>query len=298
MASGHHGHGHGHGHTHDEMDWAARADRLKVADRLAAEAYAEVAQRLTATLPAEPTVIDIGPGAGGMSAALATELRSRGGGTVVLVDAVPELLALAEAAVKEHGGAEVTVRTVLGDAAEVDFDEFRADLVWASAVVHHLPDQQAALARIAKAVRPGGLLAVSEGGLESQNLPWDVGVGEPGIEQRLHAVGAEWFAALRAGMDGVVRMPYGWGIALAKAGLTDVGRFSYLVDKPVAPHSDVAAYVVERIRFMAEIAGDDLGEADRDALAKLLDLNSPDYLGARDDLFVLQTRTVHHGRAG
>ncbi|AXB44854.1 class I SAM-dependent methyltransferase [Amycolatopsis albispora] len=297
MASGHQ-HGHGHGHTHDEMDWAARADRLKVADHLAAEAYAEVAKRLTANLPAEPTVIDIGPGAGGMSAAFAAELRSRGGGTVVLVDAVPELLALAEAAAKEHGGDAVTVQTMLGDAAEVDFAEFRADLVWASFVVHHLPDQQAALARIASAVRPGGLLAVSEGGLEPQNLPWDLGVGEPGLEHRLHAVRAKWFAALRAGMDGVVRMPYGWGTALAKAGLTDVGRFSYLVDQPVAPNSDVAAYVVERIRFMAEIAGDDLDESDRDAIARLLDLNGPDYVGARDDLFVLDTRTVHHGRAG
>ncbi|GAB2765952.1 class I SAM-dependent methyltransferase [Amycolatopsis magusensis] len=296
MASGHQ-HGHGHGHTHDDMDWAARADRLKVADRLATEAYAEVAARFADALPADPTVLDIGPGAGGMSAAFATELRNRGGGTLVLVDAVPELLSLAEATAKERGGDAVTVRTVLGDAAEVDFSEYRADLVWASFVVHHLPDQQAALDRLATALRSGGVLAIGEGGLEPQNLPWDLGVGRPGLEHRLHAVRADWFAALRSGMDGVVRMPYGWGAALTRAGLTKVGRFSYVVDKPVPPRSEVAAYVIDRIRFMAEIAGDDLDESDRDAIARLLDADGPDYVGARDDLYVLDTRTVHHGRA-
>src|SRR5882762_3443548 len=89
-----------HVHTHDGIDWTERLGALRRADALNAPALRTVAERLAELVPDGATVADIGPGAGGMSAALAGALAARGGGKVVLVDAVAELLAAAESQVR------------------------------------------------------------------------------------------------------------------------------------------------------------------------------------------------------
>ncbi|GAA4660125.1 class I SAM-dependent methyltransferase [Amycolatopsis dongchuanensis] len=466
-------------HTHDHIDWAARIPDLRRGDELHAAAFAEIARRLTANLPQGATVVDAGSGTGGMSAALAAELAVRGGGTLILVDAVPELLAVATetaaAAVEAVGGQPSVIATTAthrvsahpahvhwpsqaqavraetassatghtapahadtahgseraagarseaadtalsgggperaaaraqsetaataplggperpaagaqpgtattnaepsggseraagaqsGTAAATDTappggperpaagaqpgtattdaphtgeagspagaaqpetltDPSRgvgpvrieavradvagralgeivppADLVWAAAMVHHLPDQQAGISALASALAPGGLLTVAEGGLQTQTLPWDVGVGAPGLERRLLAIGDEWFGEMRSGMDGSVRMPYGWTTALTRAGLRSVGSFTALVDHP-APTTDlVRRFVLGHLTRLAETVDDRMSEDDRNAVRLLLDPEGPDYLGNRDDLYVLGTRTVHIGR--
>ena len=65
-------------HTHDGIDWATRLADLRQADAVNAPALRAVADRLIESLPApRPTVMDVGCGAGGMSAALAAALAGR-----------------------------------------------------------------------------------------------------------------------------------------------------------------------------------------------------------------------------
>ncbi|MGW4529205.1 class I SAM-dependent methyltransferase [Amycolatopsis sp. NPDC004378] len=282
-------------HTHDDIDWADRLAQLRLADTLDADALAPVARRL---LGGRATVLDVGCGAGGMSVLFACELARAGGGTVVLLDATPELLAEAERAVREAAGEDVEVVSVHGDLADPRLGERvpAADLVWASGVVHHVGDQQAALRTLAGLLRPGGTLAIGEGGLEMRCLPWDLGVGRPGLEQRLLAARVEWFAAMRAGLPGSVAMPYGWPRALREAGLEDVESFGALIDHPMPGSDLLREYVVHRVGWLAESVEDRLDAEDRDAVAALTDPAGPDFLGRRDDLFLLGAKAIHCGR--
>lgn len=285
------------GHTHDHVDWAARISDLRRADELAANVFADIATRLTAGLPAGATVVDVGAGAGGMSAALAAALGRRSGGTLLLVDAVPELLAVAaETAAAAADG--VKIETVQADLAACALSEIvpPAHLIWAASVLHHLPDQQGGIASAVGALRGGGVLAVAESGLETQTLPWDLGVGKPGLEHRLLAVREEWFGEMRAGMEGTIAMPYGWTTALSRAGLTDVASFSHVLDHPAPTTDIVREFVIERVRHLAEVAGEKLADEDRETVERLLRPGAGEYLGARDDLYVLGTKTVHFGR--
>jgi SAM-dependent methyltransferase len=270
---------------------------MRRADALDAEALAGVAARLIADLPEAPVVVDVGCGRGGMSSAIAAELRSRGGGTLILVDATKELLAEAERVATAAAGGEVRVEALFADIAGGHLSELvpPADLVWGSAVVHHLPDQQAGVEILAGVLRSGGLLAIAEGGLHTQCLPWELGVGEPGLERRLLAARDDWFRQLRTAMAGVMPMPYGWSTALNRAGLSEVSSFGFLLDHP-APGSDaVRDYVVDRVAWLAAVADELVSEEDRNAVKRLLDPADTAYVGARDDLFLLGAQTVHYG---
>jgi SAM-dependent methyltransferase len=285
-------------HTHDAIDWADRLAQLRMADALDADALAPVARRLVAGVAERPTVVDVGCGAGGMSVLFARELARRGGGTVVLVDATPELLAEAERAVTEAAAGAAEVVSLAADLADPELARQvpAADLVWASGVVHHVGDQQAALRTLAGLLRPGGTLAIAEGGLEIRCLPWELGVGRPGLEQRLLAARGEWFARMRAGIAGSVAMPYGWPRALREAGLEGVESFGALIDHPMPGSDLLREYVVHRIGWLAGSAGEWLDAADRDAIATLTDPRSPDFLGRRDDLFLFGAKAIHCGR--
>ncbi|TVS98853.1 class I SAM-dependent methyltransferase [Amycolatopsis bartoniae] len=198
----------------------------------------------------------------------------------------------------EPGNAVVRIETVLADVAAQPLAEVvpQADLVWAASMVHHLPDQQAGIDGLASALKPGGVLAVAEGGLELQTLPWDLGVGAPGLERRLLAAREQWFGEMRAGMEGSVRMPYGWTTALSRAGLREIGSFSALVEHPAPTTETVRRFVVRHVARLVEALEERISDDDREAARRLLDSEGAGYLGDRDDLYVLGTRTVHTGR--
>ncbi|MDQ7805552.1 class I SAM-dependent methyltransferase [Amycolatopsis sp. A133] len=285
------------GHTHGDIDWADRLAQLRMADTLDAEALTPVAHRLAAAVPQRPTVVDVGCGAGGMSVLFARELARGAGGTVVLVDTTPKLLAEAERAVAEVAADSVEVVSLLGDLTDPALAVPAADLVWASGVVHHIGDQQAALRTLAGLLRPGGVLAIAEGGSEMRCLPWELGVGRPGLEQRLLAARASWFARMRAGLPGSVAMPYGWPRALREAGLEDVESFGALIDHPMAGSDLLREYVVHRVGWFAESAGEWLDADDRAAVATLTDPQSGHFLGHRDDLYLFGAKVIHCGRS-
>lgn len=284
-------------HTHDDIDWADRLRSLRLAEALDAEPMRVAARRLLGSLPEQPAIVDVGCGAGGMSVLFAEELATSGG-RIVLVDATEPLLAEAHRVVGAAAGSKAVIETVHADVADGGLPEKlpQADLVWASRMVHHLPDQQAALGTLARLARPGGLVAIAEGGLDFNCLPWDLGIGRPGLEQRLMAARAEWFADMRAGIPGSVSMPYGWNTALERAGLEDVESFGVLIHHPAPGPELLREFVVERVQWLAETAADRLAADDRETAVALVDPASPAFLGARQDLFLLGAKTIHCGR--
>lgn len=296
-----HGHGHGHGHTHDNIDWPTRLTALRRADDLDAVYDRQVADRLVGVLggTAEPVVVDIGSGGGGMSAAFAGALADHGGGRVVLSDAVPELLEAATTHVRDiAAGTPVVVDAVQADASSEQLADLLppADLVWASRVVHHLPDQQKAINELARLLAPGGWLALGEGGLATKCLPWDLGVGEPGLGNRLTAARDTWFVGMRGGMPGVTSLPVGWNKALEAAGLTEVFSFSYVIDHPAPASEAVRQSVVDWLAWLHAVGEDLLSDTDQETVARLLDPDDEAYVGTRDDVFILGASTVYLGR--
>jgi SAM-dependent methyltransferase len=288
-------------HTHDGIDWTQRLIAMRRADAVDAEFDRVVAERLVGLLSfggAPPVVVDVGSGAGGMSVQLVAALAARGGGRVVLADAVDELLGAAVEVARSVAGDSVRVDFVRVDAADDGLPGVlpAADLVWASRVVHHLPDQQKAIDRLARVLAPGGWLALSEGGLATRCLPWDLGIGEPGLGNRLTAARDVWFERMRGDMPGSVRLPVGWTKALGAAGLVDAYSFSYVIDHPAPASEAVRQSVVDWLAWMSGVGEEELSESDRHAVQRLLDPDDEAYAGARDDVFVLGASTVHLGR--
>ncbi|OKJ93231.1 class I SAM-dependent methyltransferase [Amycolatopsis sp. CB00013] len=284
-------------HTHDDIDWADRLRSLRMAEALDAEPMREAARRLLKGMPEGPTILDVGCGAGGMSVLFTEELASVGA-KIVLVDATEHLLAEAHRVVRAAAGDRATVETIHADVADGGLAAKLppADLVWASRVVHHLPDQQAAIDTLARLARAGGLVAISEGGLDFNCLPWDLGIGRPGLEERLLAARGEWFAEMRAGIPGSVSMPYGWNIALQRAGLADVDSFGVLIHHPAPGPELLREFIIERLTWLNEVANDRLADDDHETVAALVDPANPAFLGARHDLFLQGAKTVHCGR--
>jgi len=301
-----------------EIDWAAEAGRLRTTATDEAGWNAMVAEGLVRST--DRLAVDVGCGGGGMAKALAAALPD--GGSVVAIDADPDVLQEA----RDHtAGTRVRCELASMDAGAEPLREAigaPADLIWASASVHHAADQQAAINALASLLAPGGRLALAEGGLPARSLPWDLRVGEPGLELRLDVAQDRWFAAMRDALPGTVPMPYGWTDALQRAGLTEVTTRSVLTEKPVPLSDEDRDRLVTQSRLRIERltpgAGADgsghghghghghgdglpdelaLPAADLAVWKELLDPDSPRYLGRRTDLAALSVRSIHLGQA-
>ncbi len=282
---------HGH-HVHDDVDWAAMADALSAWDELEAGRNRAIVDWL-GVRPGD-VAVDVGSGAGGMAAALLDAVGQAG--TVVIADGSHELLAVARQHAGRPGHHLVTLHVDLEQQPLGSVLEHRpVDLVHASAVVHHLDDELAAITDLAAVVRPGGRVAIAEGGLGNRFLPDDCGIGEPGLEQRLAVARDAWFWSEVRPDAATVRTGWGWNVLLAEAGLADVTTRSFLLDLP-PPLSESARRVVRGV-FERELArvGERIGSDDRATLTRLLDDDDPRGVMRRPDVFVLGARTVHLG---
>jgi SAM-dependent methyltransferase len=277
------------------VDWSEWVTRLVESARQDREWY----ETLLPTLlrPDDRVAVDVGCGGGGMTLALATALGQDG--RVVAVDTEPQLLSAVRAEAASCPARVDLVEADLGDGVAPVREALAepADLVWASASVHHVGDQQAAIDGLAGLLAPGGRLALAEGGLPTRCLPWDLGIGEPGLEQRLDAANDQWFARMRAELPGSTRMPYGWPEALRRAGLADMTTRTAMREWP-APLAetdrrrlaDRFAQWVDRLRPTGLLDPPDLAAWDR-----LLDADDPAWLGRRTDLYRLTATSVHVG---
>jgi SAM-dependent methyltransferase len=288
------------------VDWSEKAAGLVEMAREEQAWYEAMAPALLR--PGDTVAVDVGCGGGGMTLALAAALGERG--QVVAVDAEPGLLTAVRAELAARPPAQRLARVGLVEAdlgkgvaplraalAEATGSAASADLVWASASVHHVGDQQAAVDALASLLGPGGRLALAEGGLPARHLPWDLGLGEPGLEERLDTAGDRWFARMRDELPGSVRMPYGWTEALRRAGLVDVTTRSTIRERPAPmPEADRHQLADRFVRWVDRIRPTGfLDAADLAVWDRLLDPDDPAWLGHRTDVFRLTVRSVHLG---
>jgi ubiquinone/menaquinone biosynthesis C-methylase UbiE len=117
-------------------------------------------ERLRATLDPSPgeRILEIGPGTGYYTLDLATWIGPQG--TLEILDIQQEMLDHTMDRVGERGLANVTAAR--GDARELPFDDASVDAVVLITVLGEIPDQDAAMAEIARVLRPGGRLVVGE----------------------------------------------------------------------------------------------------------------------------------------
>ena len=107
------------------------------------------------------TVLEPGPGMGFFTLELARLVGP--GGRVVAVDIQPKMLsALARRA--RRAGLGDRIETRLADGATLGIEDLagRVDFALAFAMVHELPDEATFFAQVARALRPGGTLLLSE----------------------------------------------------------------------------------------------------------------------------------------
>ncbi|MEU4602534.1 class I SAM-dependent methyltransferase [Kribbella sp. NPDC023972] len=298
-----------------EIEWGEWAGHLRESAANEADWNAAIAAGLVRD--SDKVAVDVGCGGGGMAKALAAAMPA--GTTVVAIDADPDVLEQA----REHTAGAVRCELASMDDGPEPLRkaiDAPADLIWASASVHHAADQQAAVDALASLLAPGGRLALAEGGLPSRSLPWDLGIGEPGLELRLDLAQDRWFAAMRDSLPGTVPMPYGWTDALTRAGLTDVSTRSVLTESSAPLSPDQRDRVIAQFQHRVErlnpnaaptngpehghghghVVSDETEWLSPDDLAvweQLLTPDSPHYLGRRTDLAVLAVRSIHIGHA-
>jgi SAM-dependent methyltransferase len=112
-------------------------------------------------LRAGERVLDMGCGAGRH----AFEMYRRGADVIALDQDADELSTVSEwfAAMRDEGsvpaGAEADVKQ--GDALNLPFPDGEFDRVVAAEVLEHIPDDEAAIAELARVLRPGGTIAVT-----------------------------------------------------------------------------------------------------------------------------------------
>ncbi|MBT0774022.1 class I SAM-dependent methyltransferase [Kineosporia sp. J2-2] len=239
-------------------------------------------------LPAVREVMDLGSGAGVLTLALA---EAFGRARVTAVDGTPELLEAVTARARE-AGLDERVRTALRDLPGGVADLPAADLVWASQVVHHLPDPVRALEIFGDRLTPAGVLLVREGGLPTRFLP----DGEyPGLLARLEAA-VEQRASGLANPAGLVTPRGAWPDLIRRAGLKHLGSSTFVTEVQAPVPEGTRTALARRLGMFTTFAGDLLSAADREAIGELVDPGSPRGVLRREDLYVLAAGTVHAAR--
>ncbi|MDI9915460.1 class I SAM-dependent methyltransferase [Rhodococcus sp. IEGM 1379] len=289
-----------HSHNNADVNWTQRITHLERSAQVRSGFFASAMSWLrdrcgesgTHSTPVQ-RILDIGSGPG-----VGTELLANAfpGAVVVAVDATPAMLDQVRLRADRLG---------LGDRVEVRHAELpagydglgTADLVWASDALHHVGDQQQVVTRLGQLLNPGGLLAISEGGLPFRFLPRDIGIGRPGLQARLDAAGEDWFTAMRAGLPGATERVESWPEMLAAAGLTSMGSRSFLVDRPAPVDDDTRQMLHTTLTRLRKTGQGRLDETDLATVDRLLDPHDDAGVFKRADVFYLAATSVHVARA-
>jgi len=289
MTTGEHHRQHGHGHGHGAYD----PSNLLRSDAFYCGVYQEIVDWLE--IPPGAPVLEAGSGAGGFTALLAGAVGSAG--SVSALDMTPELLQTArEQLARSQFKGRVSFHE--GDIQHLPFDDGRFDLVWSSKTIHHLPEQLVGVREVMRVIKPGGRFALREGGLRPRFLPVDIGLGDPGLEDRLEVAFDQWFHRFVRQGDGVVRYPHGWTQLLTDGGFTNVSARTFILELlPPFSHVQVEFMLnllkhwVDSDERAAFITGDDA-----EVIKQLTDPNSPAYAFNRSDLHYMEGLTVYTGQ--
>lgn len=285
-----------HHHDSTHIDWNEQAQLLEHGAEVQSPLYRQAADWLRELVPAGGVrrILDIGSGPGVISGVLAEAFPYA---EVVAVDATAPLLERALSRAARNGQADrIGIRHAeLPDGIE---DLGEADLIWASGSVHHLGDQRAATGALARLLRPGGVLALIEGGLPARHLPRDIGIGRPGLESRIGAAVDDWFTRMRAELPGAKDEVEDWRALLAASGLTPSGTRSFLLDIPAPVPMAVREQLVSGFAWQRRMVEGLLPDEDLAVLDRLLDPEDPEGLLRRPDAYFLTARTVFTARKG
>lgn len=172
----------------------------------------------------------------------------------------------------------------------------RADVVWASLVLHHLGDETETLRHLRGLLEPGGLLAVVEPSSPMRAVPPDVDLGRPGIWDRLDTAWTAWFS------DTFPELPKHPSSGNGSAILQDYG-FELVVDQMLTLSVDPPLGAQARrfahnylLGLQAQLATH-ADVADLEALDVLTDENAEQSIIRRHDAQIHASRRLYVARA-
>jgi SAM-dependent methyltransferase len=229
--------------------------------------------------PDRPRIVDLGAGTGAGALALARHLPTA---EVVAVDVSGEMLDHLRQRAEALGVAE-RVRTVQADLDQPWPALGPADVVWASASMHHMADPRQAAAQTRAMLRPGGVFVVTELDSFPRFLP---GGPDADVEDRCHALMA------KARTDAGLHMHEDWTALLTGAGFTVEAERHFDIHLPAPLPAAARRYAQISLQRMRHGLDGRLDEDDLAALERLA-AGVPD----RDDLTVRAERKVWLARA-
>jgi SAM-dependent methyltransferase len=240
------------------------------------------------------TVLDAGCGGGEPALLFAVQ-----GCRVVGVEVDGATVGAARQLISQTPYAEqITLRQ--DDMAQLPDADHTFDLVWSSAALHHVADKVRAVHELRRVLKLGGRLAIREGGLPLQCLPFDMGLGEPGLQDRLRVADNRWFVAMtRATLPEERPYPYGWPQLLHDTGFVNIQARTFTMDAvpPFTPaQAEFVTYHLQRtLERDRGPYGPLLDEADRQVAQQLLDPSNPHYVLARHDLHLRYGLCIYVG---
>lgn len=240
--------------------------------------YREVIGWAGSLVPPNPLIVDLGAGTGAGTIALARHLPAA---SLTSVDMDEDMLAHLRERAAEAGVGD-RVRTVKAD-LDGDWPALGpADLVWASASMHHLADPARALAQVRDVLRPGGVIMITELDGFPRFLTDPAGAA---IEERAHAE----MAKMR--IEGGLHMGEDWGARLTAAGFALEGERRFEIEIPGPLPAKAVEYAQVTLRRSAQRLD---GRLSPDELAQLTAYAQevPD----RNDLSLRATRDLWIGR--
>lgn len=288
----HHSHRHLQGPVHlDEADWEALAAHTELEGELLLAFVTDSVQWIFELrgpgAPPVGRVLDIGSGPGVGTCELA---RLFPDAQVVAVDGSPAMLDRTAQRAAAHG----LDRRITTHFAELPggLDDLEpADVIWASMSLHHIGDETNALGVLRELLERSGLLVVTEFGEPMRFLPDDLGVGQPGLGDRLSRAESDWFAAMRAGLAGSV--PSADLVSMLSSAGFDVVGSRLALERFDPPLSDAARHVTARhVRRAREQFSEVLDDDDLRTLDVLSDPDDPRSVVRRADAFLATSRQI------
>ena len=258
-------------HAHSPEPWhdlpAGFAQLLAHEAKLSAPITDDAISAAATALAGSPsTILDLGAGTGAGAIALAQRFPQA---QIHSLDVSAELLESLSTAAAASGVAD----RVHGHQVDLDAEwpaelPTEVDLVWAAMSLHHLGDPARALQQAFTALRPGGVLALTELADAASLQPADLSSGDPDLAARLLG------ASLGHGHHGATD----WSDALAAAGFAAIQQHEHTVTAS-GRSADGARYLAMRLQIHRDQLADDASSDDRasvDAAIGALDAGTSD----------------------
>jgi SAM-dependent methyltransferase len=233
-------------------------------------------------------VLDIGCGPGVGTCCLAEQFTAA---SVVAVDGSATMLEHVAARAARLGLAS-RVDTHLAELPTGLSTLGRADIAWASMVLHHVGDEVDALSRITELLEPAGLLAVVERGDPLRVQTDDADLGRPGLWERLDTASGAWFGDMRAELPGSTT-------STEYAAMLDNAGFELVAERVLrlvldAPLDTLARrFAHEHLQRMRTRLARHADPADLEALDLLIDEHTAESIMRRNDARLCTSRRLY-----